>query len=101
MALEGIVVYNGSMKPQDLQNAPKIFCENIRIGYSPEFFILGLSSGAQATIYTLTPEHAKRLLQYLSHEIMQYEKQNGKIAATWNPNIVSPVQGVYPPSEQS
>ena len=89
------------MNPEELQKAPKMFCENIRVGFSPEFFVMGLSSGAQSSIFSLTPQHAKRLLQYLGHEIQQYEKANGEIQAVWNPNIVSPVQKVNPPTEMS
>ena len=89
------------MQPEDLQKAPKLFCENIKIGFTPEFFAMGMSSGTQATIYSLTPGHAKRLLQYLSHEIAQYEKLHGTINAEWNPNVVSPVQQVNPPNEKS
>ncbi len=89
------------MKPEDLQKAPKLFCENIKLGYSPESFIMGLSSGAQSSIFSLTPQHAKRLLQYLEHEISQFEKAHGEIKAEWNPNIVSPVQKLNPPDSKS
>jgi len=89
------------MKPEDLQKAPKLFCENIKLGYTPEFFVIGLSSGAQSSIYSLTPAHAKRLVQYLAHEIEQYEKVNGEIKAEWNPNVVSPVQKLNAPGEMS
>ena len=80
------------MKAEDLQKAPKIFCENIKIGFTPEYFVVGLSSGAQSSIYSLTPQHTKRLLQYLGHEIAQYEKAHGEIKSEWSPSIVSPVQ---------
>lgn len=89
------------MKPEDLQKAPKLFCENIRIGYTPEYFVIGLSSGTQSSIYSLTPQHAKRLEQYLSHEIAGYEKAHGEIKTEWNPNVVSPVQKFNNPSELS
>lgn len=89
------------MKPEDLQKAPKFFCENIKLGYTPEYFVIGLSSGAQSSIYSLTPAHAKRLKQYLSHEVEQYEKVNGEIKAEWNPNVVSPVQKLNTPGEMS
>ncbi len=89
------------MKPEDLQKAPKIFCENIKVGFTPEYFVLGLSSGAQPAIYALTPAHTKRLLQYLTHEIAQFEKVHGEIKAEWNPNIVSPVQNINPPDSLS
>jgi hypothetical protein len=89
------------MKPEDLQKAPKLFCENIQLGFSPEFFVMGLSSGAQSSFFSLTPQHAKKLQQYLTHEIERYEKDNGVINAKWSPNVVSPVQKLNPPTEMS
>lgn len=89
------------MKPEDLQKAPKLLAENIKIGFSPEFFVMGISSGAQAQVFSLTPGHAKRLHQYLEHEIENFEKQYGEITAEWNPNVVSPVQRSNPPTEGS
>lgn len=89
------------MKPEDLQNAPKLFCENIRIGRSPEYFALGLSSGSQAHIFSLTPQHAKRFLQYLSYEIEEFEKERGVIDAPWVPHVISPVQRANPPTDAS
>ncbi len=89
------------MKPDDLKKAPKLFAENLQIGYTPEYFVMGLSSGAQAQIYSLTPGHAKRLQQYLEHEIANFEKQHGKINAEWNPSIVSPMQPGKLPGELS
>jgi hypothetical protein len=89
------------MKPEDLEKAPKLFCENIKLGYSPEFFVMGLSSGAQVSIFSLTPQHAKRLQQYLNHEIVQFEKVHGEIKADWNPNVVSPVQKLNLPHDKS
>ncbi len=62
---------------------------------------MGLSSGTQASIYSLTPQHLKRLKEYLAHQIHSYEKEHGEIAAEWNPNVVSPVQRLSPPSELS
>lgn len=89
------------MKPQDLKRAPKLLVENIKIGFSPEYFVMGISSGAQAQVYSLTPGHAKRLQQYLEHELHNYENQHGTITAEWNPNVVSPVQRANPPNEGS
>jgi hypothetical protein len=80
------------MKSDDLKNAPKLFCESINVGFTPEYFVLGLSSGNQGTIYSLTPQHTKRLQQYLVHQIEAFEKEHGEIKAEWNPNVVSPVQ---------
>ena len=89
------------MKAEDIKQAPKLFCENVKIGYTPEYLILGVSSGQQAQIYAFTPGHAKRLHQYLGHQIKEFEKEHGEIVAEWNPNIVSPVQRVNPPNESS
>jgi len=89
------------MKGEDLKKAPKLFCESINIGFTPEYFVMGLSSGNQGTIYSLTPQHAKRLQQYLTHQISEHEKEHSSITAEWNPNIVSPVQRANPPSELS
>lgn len=89
------------MTPEELKEAEKLFCENIRIGYTAEYFVIGMSSGAFAETYSLTPQHAKRLQQYLTHEIGDYEAKHGEIKSTWNPNVVSPVQRVNPPTELS
>lgn len=89
------------MKPEDLQKAPKLLAENIKVGFSPEYFVMGISSGAQAQVYSLTPGHAKRLLQYLEHELKGFEDKHGEITAEWNPNVVSPVQRSNPPAEGS
>ena len=89
------------MNKGDLQKAPKLFAENIKIGFSSEFFVLGISSGSQAQIYSLTPAHAKRLKQYLDHELKEFEDKHGEITAEWNPNVISPVQKANPPTEGS
>ena len=92
------------MKPEDLQKAPKQFCENIKIGYTPEYFIMGLSSGNQANIYSLTPGHLKRLSQYIDDQIKRYEEKHGHIDAEWDPNVPSPIQndlGVNEPTDKS
>jgi hypothetical protein len=89
------------MKSEDLKRAPKLFCESINIGYTPEFFIMALSSGSQNAIYTLTPQHAKRLTQYVTHQLAEYEKEHGEVKAEWSPTIVSPVQRANPPMEGS
>ena len=86
------------MKPDDFKNAPKMFCESINVAYTQEFFVMGLSSGAQSSIYSLTTQHCKRLQQYLTHQISEYEKMHGEIKADWNPNIVSPLQPQKPES---
>jgi hypothetical protein len=89
------------MKQQDIKNAPKLFCESINVAFTPEYFVMGLTSGNQGSIYSLTPQHAKRLQQYLAHQIKEFEEKHGEIDAKWDPNIVSPVQQVQPPREGS
>lgn len=89
------------MNQEDIQKAPKLFAENIKLAYTPEYFVMGVSSGSQAQIYSLSPAHAKRLQQYLEHELKNFEDQYGEITAEWNPNIVSPVQKHNPPTKGS
>lgn len=84
------------MKPEDIKKAPKLFCESVNVAYTPEFFVIGLTSGSQASIYSFTPQHAKRLQQYLVHQVKEFEGKHGEIKAEWNPNIVSPVQQIKP-----
>ncbi|HMA79179.1 MAG TPA: DUF3467 domain-containing protein [Candidatus Paceibacterota bacterium] len=89
------------MQKEDLKRAPKLFAENAKIGYTPEYFVLGVSSGEKAHIFSMTPAHAKRLKQYLEHELSEFEKQYGEITAEWTPNVVSPVQRHNPPTKGS
>lgn len=89
------------MKPDDLKKAPKLFAENIKLGYTPEHFVVGISSGEQAQIFSLTPGHAKRLKLYLEHELSEFEKQHGEIVTEWTPNVASPIQPGKPPSSLS
>lgn len=89
------------MSPEDLQKASKLFAENVKVGFTPEYFVVGISSGAQAQIYSFSPAHVKRLQQYLTHEIKEFEAKHGVITADWNPNVVSPIQKANPPSEGS
>lgn len=89
------------MKTPDLKNAPKLFCESISVGFTPEYFVMSLSSGSQGNIYSLTPQHIKRLQQYLTHQLAEYEKVHGEVKSDWNPNVVSPVQRMNPPTNLS
>ncbi len=76
----------------DLNKVPKQFCENISVAFSQEFFIMTMLTGEQGITYALTPQHMKRLAQYLSHHIADYEKQFSAIDAQWTPGIQSPIQ---------
>ena len=89
------------MKKDDLKKAPKLFCEGVNIGFTPEYFVTAFTSGSQATIYSFSPQHMKRLSQYLDHQISEYEEKHGTIEAKWDPNVVSPVQRANPPTELS
>jgi hypothetical protein len=89
------------MKKNALKNAPKVFCESINVAFTPEYFVMGLTSGDQGSIYTLTPQHAKRLQQYLTHQISEFETKHGVIDAKWDPKIISPVQRANPPEENN
>lgn len=89
------------MQAPDFKKAPKLFCESISVGFTPEYFVMGLSSGSQGAIYTLTPQHVKRLQQYLSHQLAEYEKEHGEVKSDWNPNVISPVQRMNPPTNLS
>lgn len=89
------------MKQDDIKKAPKVFCESINLAFTPEYFVMGLSSGNQGTIYTLTPQHTKRLHQYLEHQLKEYEEKHGEVEAKWDPSVISPVQRANKPGEGS
>ena len=76
----------------DMNQIPKQFCDNITAGYSSEFFVLALKNGNNMAAYSLTPQHAKRLAQYMTHQVAQFEKEHGPIKAEWSMNIQSPIQ---------
>ncbi|KKW22879.1 MAG: hypothetical protein UY74_C0006G0015 [Candidatus Kaiserbacteria bacterium GW2011_GWC2_52_8b] len=80
------------MLNMDLNKVPKQFCENITVAFSQEFFIMGMLTGENGVLYALTPQHMKRLQQYLTHQIGEYEKQFGAIQALWTPGVHSPIQ---------
>jgi len=76
----------------DLNRVQKQFCENVTIGFSQEAFIVGMLNGESGAFYVLTPQHIKRLTQYLSAQLTDYEKKFGTIDAVWKPGIESPIQ---------
>lgn len=76
----------------DLNKIPKQFCENVLAGHSQENFVMLMSVGESATAYALTPQHMKRLLQSLTHQVEEYEAAYGPIDAKWSPGIESPIQ---------
>ena len=76
----------------DLNKVPKQFCENITVGFSQEFFVMGMITGEAAAFFALTPQHMKRLSQYLAIQVTDYEAKHGAINAKWTPGIESPIQ---------
>jgi hypothetical protein len=90
-----------TLSADDFREEPKEFCESIQLAFTPEYFALALSSGIAASFYAITPQHAKRLSQYLAHQVSEYEKEHGIIVTEWSPNIVSPVQRLNRPSGKS
>ena len=76
----------------DFNKVAKQFCENISVAFSQEFFVMGMITGENGIAYALSPQHMKRLAQYLGHQIAEYEKKFGTINAEWKPGIESPIQ---------
>ncbi len=76
----------------DLNKIPKQFCENVLAGHSEESFIVVMTVGETANAYALTPQHMKRFVQSLTHQVKEYEKEFSTIEATWSPGIESPIQ---------
>jgi hypothetical protein len=82
------------MKNDELQQSAKVFCESISIAFTEEYFVMSLRSGKQPEMFVLTPQHAKRLAQYLTHQINEFETKHSKINTAWVPGVISPVQRV-------
>ena len=76
----------------NIQKVPKQFCENIKLAFAEDYFVIALFSGETASIYALSPQHAKKLHQYLGVYIDKYEKQFGEINAVWVEGVKSPIQ---------
>lgn len=76
----------------DLNKVPKQYCENVTVGFSQESFVMGMLNGETGTFYVLTPQHMKRLSQYLTNQVDEYEKKFKEIDAKWSPGIASPIQ---------
>lgn len=76
----------------DFSKLPKQFCDNISAAFTQEFFAMAMFTGENGVTYALTPQHTKRLAQYLAHQVADYEKQFGEIQAEWQPGVQSPIQ---------
>jgi len=76
----------------DLSKIPKQFCENVVAARMKESFVLGMLVGEAGTFFALSPQHFKRLVQNLTYQLEQYEKEFGVIDAQWVPGVESPIQ---------
>ena len=76
----------------DLNKVPKQFCENVVAARTKESFVLGMLVGEADTFFALSPQHFKRLVQNLTHQLTEYEKEYGTIDAQWVPGVESPIQ---------
>ena len=76
----------------DLNKVPKQFCENVVAARTKESFVLGMLAGEAGAFFALSPQHFKRLVQNLTHQLTEYEKEYGTIDAQWVPGVESPIQ---------
>ncbi|HCJ52167.1 MAG: hypothetical protein A3A29_00115 [Candidatus Ryanbacteria bacterium RIFCSPLOWO2_01_FULL_47_79] len=76
----------------DINKIPKQFCDNVVVARSKESFTIGMLAGENGTFFALSPEHFKRLVQNLTHQLAEYEKEFEKIDAEWVPGVQSPFQ---------
>lgn len=76
----------------DLLKAPKQFIDSVMGGFTDEHFILAMLSGENAQIYAVTPQHAKRIAQWMQYQVTEFEKKHGAINAEWTPGMKSPIQ---------
>lgn len=85
------------MNEQFWKDSPKQFCEDslmaIHSGEAGSMFLMTLRSGMNAPIFALTPEHAKRLSQYMTYMVQEFEKKVRKIEGEdWAPGLKSFLQ---------
>lgn len=81
------------MPEQNINQLPKVFADNILVGFTEEAFVIGVFSGANVNTYAITPAHTKRLMQYLAHNVTEYTNKYGEISGfDWSPIAQSPVQ---------
>lgn len=76
----------------DLNKVTKQFCDNAIAARSKESFTIGLLAGEVGSFYALSPQHFKRLVQNLTFQLGEYEKEFGAIDAEWTPGVQSPIQ---------
>lgn len=76
----------------DLNKVSKQYCDNVIAGRSKESFTLGVLAGETGSFFALSPQHFKRLVQNLTFQLSEYEKEYGEIDAVWTPGVQSPIQ---------
>ncbi len=95
----GGILTHMSERQQDNPSEDQIryFCDNINLGYTDEAFMLRLESGATKLAFTMTPEHAKRLMLALTRYVNEFEEEHRRVRVEWPPQIESP----YTPKDLS
>lgn len=68
----------------------KYFCDNVELRHTSEYFQLHVESGNTSLIFTMSPEHAKRLVLALAHHVADFELNHRTLNTTWAPKIASP-----------
>lgn len=69
----------------------KYHIDNVEGYINKEIFAMALFSGLVPFVFTFTPSYMKRLWQWLSYHVAEYEKKEGKIQCEdWTPSQVSP-----------
>ena len=76
----------------DINKIPKQFCDNVVAARAKEAFTIGMLTGENGAFYALAPQHFKRLVQNLTYQLSEYEKEFGAIDAVWVPGVESPIQ---------
>lgn len=76
----------------ELNKIPKQYCENVVAARTKESFVLGMLAGEAGSFFAFSPQHFKRLVQNLTYQLEQYEKEFGAIDAQWVPGVESPIQ---------
>ncbi len=78
-------------KKIDMNQLPKKLCDGAIGAYGKEIFSFALTSGNSLDSFAATPQTMKSIMQWMSFQIENYEKQFGAIDMT-PPKIQSPIQ---------
>lgn len=66
--------------PEKFEDERRIFCDRAFVIVGDEHFVLALQSGnVMDRTYSLTPGHAKRLMQLLEKQVAIFEQKHGKL----------------------